>query len=88
MSQTKYAASTTGSAYKSEDMARHKNLVDLTEGIVGIRNISYYCYLNAFMQCLAPIIDRYFIKSGLYVPGNQVKILISNKFCFTGKNVE
>lgn len=33
-------------------------------------------------------IDRYFIKSGLYVPGNQVKILISNKFCFTGKNVE
>lgn len=34
---------------------KHKNLIDLKEGIAGIRNNSFYCYLNAFMQCLAPI---------------------------------
>ena len=34
---------------------RHKNLLDLTDGIVGIRNISHYCYLNALMQCMVPI---------------------------------
>ena len=33
----------------------HKNLLDLSDGIVGIRNINYYCYLNAFMQCLVPL---------------------------------
>eukprot|EP00347_Sterkiella_histriomuscorum_P013357 403365027 len=33
----------------------HKNLIDLSDGIVGIRNINYYCYLNAFMQCLVPL---------------------------------
>jgi ubiquitin C-terminal hydrolase len=37
------------------DKKVHKNLVDLSDGIVGIRNISFYCYLNAFVQCLIPI---------------------------------
>ena len=31
-------------------------LQDLTEGIVGLKNNSLFCYMNAFMQCMAPII--------------------------------
>jgi ubiquitin C-terminal hydrolase len=42
--------------YESPDKSRqHKNLQDLTDGIVGIRNNSFYCYLNALMQCMVPI---------------------------------
>lgn len=41
--------------YQDSDKRLHKNLHDLSDGIVGIRNISYYCYLNAFVQCLIPI---------------------------------
>ncbi len=35
----------------------HKNLQDISDGIVGIRNTSYYCYLNALMQCMVPITE-------------------------------
>jgi ubiquitin C-terminal hydrolase len=40
---------------KTYTVGTHKNLINLSDGIVGIKNISYYCYLNAFMQCLIPI---------------------------------
>jgi hypothetical protein len=50
-SQTKAGLTTVASTFynKSDDIKRHKNMQDLTDGIVGIHNISYYCYLNAFM---------------------------------------
>lgn len=47
------------SSYKSDNLSAAKRLSkqpnDLSEGIVGIRNNNFYCYLNAFIQCLIPI---------------------------------
>lgn len=34
---------------------KHENLIGLGEGIKGIINNRNFCYMNAFMQCLAPI---------------------------------
>ena len=42
---------------QSEKKQPIQNLDNLKDGILGMRNNSYYCYLNAFMQCLAPITE-------------------------------
>lgn len=34
-----------------------KKIKDLKEGIVGLKNNSLYCYMNAILQCLMPIED-------------------------------
>lgn len=33
----------------------YKKMKDLKEGIVGLKNNSLYCYMNAILQCLMPI---------------------------------
>jgi ubiquitin C-terminal hydrolase len=34
-----------------------KDLKNLTDGIVGLHNNRYYCYMNAIIQCFAPMIE-------------------------------
>jgi ubiquitin C-terminal hydrolase len=58
-----HTSSTMGSALKEnkEDQQLQPLKVSSTSlssevvGIVGLRNTSLYCYLNAIMQCMAPI---------------------------------
>ena len=35
----------------------YKKMRDLKEGVVGLKNNSLYCYMNAILQCLMPIED-------------------------------
>ena len=41
--------------FKQESPTRPRKLTKLGNGIIGLQNNSYHCYMNAVLQCLLPI---------------------------------
>jgi len=56
---------------------------DLKDGILGLKNNSLYCYMNACLQCLIPIVELrdYFIKNEFNRFANTQTMSNSNDYC-------
>jgi|LauGreDrversion4_2_1035121.scaffolds.fasta_scaffold87875_3 ubiquitin C-terminal hydrolase len=59
--------------------AKLENLQNLTQGIQGMKNNRFYCYLNACLQCLAPITEmRNHYLTQTYAGYTELKTLRNN----------
>lgn len=65
-------------------MKTHKNRPRLYDGIVGLENSTYYCYMNACLQCLIPIDelrDHFIMQEYVDACGNVKRMKRHFDFC-------